>query len=249
VPRWLIGTSGFSYEEWRGPFDPPGLARRRWLEFYGHRFNAVERNVTFYRPPRESTLRGWKAATDPQFRFVLKLPRLVSHVKRLTGCGEALERFWGPTRALGERLAATLLQTPPTLPFDPTLLDGFLGLLPAGFPAVAWEVRHPSFLSDDALAWFAAHRQPLVVAESGGRFPTVRAYTGEPVYLRFHGPKELNASPYTEGQLAAYVEWVSANIPAPSTVCAFFNNDVGARAMTNARQLRAVVGATGEPGS
>jgi uncharacterized protein YecE (DUF72 family) len=89
----------------------------------------------------------------------------------------------------------------------------------------------------------------LLVADSGGRYSTVRGYTGEPVYLRFHGPKELYASAYAEGQLAAYVKWVSANVPTRATVFAFFNNDVGARAVTNARQLRAPVGATGEPDS
>jgi uncharacterized protein YecE (DUF72 family) len=248
VHRWFIGTSGFSYPAWRGVFYPPGLPREQWLEFYGREFDAVELNVTFYRTPRESTYRGWAAATGAQFRFVLKLPRLVSHIRRLAGCGQELEYFWRSARVLGDRLALTLLQTPPSLRFDPTLLESFLTLLPDGFPPVAWEVRHTSFLAKEAVAWFAAHQQPLVVADSGGRFPAIRAFTREPAYLRFHGPEALYASAYDESQLADYVAWVNANVGEEATVYAFFNNDVGGNAITNARQLRALVATqTGTP--
>jgi uncharacterized protein YecE (DUF72 family) len=240
VPRWFIGTSGFSYPDWRGVLYPPGLPRRRWLEFYGREFEAVELNVTFYRTPQESTYRGWAAATDAQFRLVLKLPRLVSHIRRLAGCGEELEHFWRSARVLGDRLALTLLQTPPSLRFDPALLERFLGLLPDGFPPVAWEVRHASFVTGEAVAWFADHHQPLVVADSGGRYPTIRAFTGEPAYLRFHGPEALYASAYAESQLAEYVAWARSDVPEAATIYAFFNNDVGGNAVTNARQLRAL---------
>jgi uncharacterized protein YecE (DUF72 family) len=245
VPTWLVGTSGFSYDGWRGVFYPPKLPRKRWLEFYQREFSVVELNVTFYRTPRESTYQGWAAATGPGFRFVLKAPRLVSHVKRLAGCAQELERFWSPARRLGDKLVAVLLQTPPSLPFNAALLDGFLTSLPEGFPPLAWEVRHASFLADEALAWFAERRQPPVVADSGGRFPTIRAFTAPPAYLRFHGPTGLYASPYSEAQLAGYVAWVRANVPTDAAVCAFFNNDVGGHAVINARQLCALAGVAG----
>ena len=242
---WLVGTSGFSYPDWRGVFYPPHLPRKRWLEFYRNEFPIVELNATFYGTPRESTYRGWAAATGPAFQFVLKAPRLVSHVKRLAGCAQELERFWSPARILGDALAAVLLQTPPSLRFDVDLLDGFLASLPEGFPPLAWEVRHASFLVDEALEWFEERRQTLVIADSGGRYPTTFAFTAPPAYLRFHGPAGLYTSPYSEAQLAGYIAWVRANVPRDATVYAFFNNDVGGHAVTNARQLRALAGATG----
>lgn len=245
MPTWLVGTSGFSYDGWRGVFYPPELPRKRWLEFYQREFPVVELNVTFYGTPRESTYRGWAAATGPEFRFVLKAPRLVSHAKRLVGCRQELEHFWSPARILGDALAAVLLQTPPSLRFDAGLLDGFPTSLPERFPPLAWEVRHASFLADEALAWFEERRQTLVIADSGGRYPTVFAFTAPPAYLRFHGPSGLYASPYSEAQLAGYVAWVRANIPRDATVFAFFNNDVCGHAVTNARQLRALAGAAG----
>jgi uncharacterized protein YecE (DUF72 family) len=247
VPTWRVGTSGFSYDGWRGIFYPTGLPRQRWLEFYAREFLAVELNVTFYRTPRESTYRGWAAATGPEFSFVLKAPRLVSHIKRLAECRQELERFWSGAQLLGQKLAAVLLQTPPSLRFSADLLGGFLASLPEGFPQVAWEVRHASFLDDEALAWFARSRQSLVVADSGGRYPTIRAFTAPPAYLRFHGPAGLYTSPYSEAQLADSVAWVGANVPSDATVFAFFNNDVGGHAITNARQLRALVEARPTP--
>jgi uncharacterized protein YecE (DUF72 family) len=247
VASWLVGTSGFSYDGWRGVFYPPGLPRARWLEFYARKFSALELNVTFYRTPRESTYRGWMAATGPEFSFVLKLPRLVSHIKRLADCGRELARFWEGAQLLGEKLAVLLLQLPPSLRFDATLLDDFLASLPEGLPPVAWEVRHASFLSDEALSWFRRRRQPLVVADSGERYPTVLAFTAPPAYLRFHGPTGLYASPYDEAQLAVYVGWVRANVPGDATAYAFFNNDVGGHAVTNARQLRALVAGSRDP--
>ena len=84
-----------------------------------------------------------------------------------------------------------------------------------------------------------------MVADSGGRFPTALRFTAPPAYLRFHGPSELYVSPYSEAQLAEYVAWVRANVPRGATVYAFFNNDVGGHAVTNARQLRALAGAVG----
>jgi uncharacterized protein YecE (DUF72 family) len=248
VPSWRVGTSGFSYDGWRGIFYPPELPRRRWLEFYAREFSVVELNVTFYRTPLESTYRGWTAATGPGFRFVLKAPRLVSHVKRLADCRQELERFWSGARHLGEKLVAVLVQIPPSFCFDADLLGAFLAALPKGFPPVAWEVRHASFLDDEALAWFAKNRQSLVVADSGSRYPTILAFTASPAYLRFHGPAGLYTSPYSEVQLADYVAWVGANVPADATVYAFFNNDVGGHAITNARQLRALVAGTPSSG-
>ena len=247
MASWLVGTSGFSYDGWRGFFYPPGLPRARWLDFYAREFAALELNVTFYRTPRESTYKGWKAATGPGFSFVLKLPRLVSHIKRLADCRQELARFWEGAQLLGEKLAALLLQLPPSLRFDAALLDDFLASLPEGVPPVAWEVRHASFLADKAVAWFRKRRQPLVVADSGERYPTVLAFTALPAYLRFHGPARLYASPYSEAQLAGYVAWVSANVPADGRVFGFFNNDVGGHAVANARQMRALVAGSHTP--
>jgi uncharacterized protein YecE (DUF72 family) len=241
VHDWRIGTSGFSYAGWRGLFYPPDLPTGEWLAFYACEFATVELNVTFYRTPRESTYRGWSVAVPGAFAFVLKAPRLITHIKRLVDCRTSLERFLAPTAPLAGRLALVLLQLPPSLRFDEAVLDGFLEHLPQQFPPLAWEPRHPSFAEPAALAWFRERRQSLVAADSGGRYPTIRAFTAPPAYLRFHGPAALYASPYGEPQLVEWVAWVRQAVPADTTVYAFFNNDAGGHAVTNARQLTALV--------
>jgi uncharacterized protein YecE (DUF72 family) len=241
VHDWRIGTSGFSYAGWRGVFYPPDLPTGEWLAFYAREFPTVELNVTFYRTPRESTYGSWSAAVPGGFAFVLKAPRLITHIKRLVDCREPLERFLAPTAPLADRLALVLLQLPPSLRFDAAVLDGFLDQLPRGFPPLAWEPRHPSFADAPALAWFRERQQSLVVADSGGRYPTIRAFTAPPAYLRFHGPAGLYASAYSEQELAAWVAWLRRAVPADTTVYAFFNNDAGGHAVVNARQLTALV--------
>jgi uncharacterized protein YecE (DUF72 family) len=244
VHEWRIGTSGFSYAGWRGVFYPPDLPSGEWLAFYARQFTTVEINVTFYRTPRESTYRAWSAAVPEGFTFVLKAPRLVTHIKRLVDCRASLERFLAPTAPLAHRLALVLLQLPPSLRFDARLLDGFLRQLPKNFPQLAWEPRHGSFGEEVALAWFRERRQSLVLADSGGRYPTLRAFTAPPAYLRFHGPERLYASPYSVGQLGEWTTWIRQEVPAGTTVYAFFNNDAGGHAIVNARMLRALAHAS-----
>jgi uncharacterized protein YecE (DUF72 family) len=174
------------------------------------------------------------------FTFVLKAPRLITQIKRLVDGRESLEHFFALTAPLADRLALVLLQLPPSLRFDAAVLDGFLDQLPQGFPPLAWEPRHPSFADEPALAWFRERRQSLVVADSGGRYPTIQAFTAQPAYLRFHGPAGLYASAYSEQELAAWVARLRQVVPADTRVYAFFNNDAGGHAVVNARMLRAL---------
>ncbi|MEW6364794.1 MAG: DUF72 domain-containing protein [Acidobacteriota bacterium] len=238
MSAWLIGTSGFSYPSWRGVFYPHDLPSKDWLAFYQREFSAVELNVTFYRTPRESTVSRWADATGPDFRFVLKMPKLITHIKRLSDCSSELSRFWDRAAMLEKKLAAVLAQLPPSLKFERDRFRGFLALVPRGFAPIGWEARHKSFIEDHTIAWFSENRQSLVVADSGGRYPTVRAFSSEPAYLRFHGPKELYSSRYTAEQLGEYVSWVKHDVPPDAPVLAFFNNDAGGHAIVNARQLR-----------
>ena len=239
--RFRVGTSGFSYVGWRGDFYPRELPPSRYLEHYARHFDTVELNVTFYRAPLERTVRGWAETVPDNFAFVLKLPRHVSHLRCLAGCRGELERFVDRGRLLGDKWIASLLQLPPGLSFDATLLDDFLGELPGGAPPLAWEVRHPSFSEPEAVEWFRRRGQSLVIAESGGRYPTIREFTGAPVYLRFHGPEQPYASRYTPEQLASFVQWTRDAVPEGTPVLAYFNNDAGGHAVANARDLLAMV--------
>src|SRR6185436_12284967 len=102
--RVAAGTSGFSYKEWIGGFYPPKLPASRMLQFYAERLTTVELNNTFYRMPNEALVRGWNERTPDSFRFVLKAPRQMTHIKKLSDCADALARFTQEATTLGEKL-------------------------------------------------------------------------------------------------------------------------------------------------
>jgi uncharacterized protein YecE (DUF72 family) len=235
MPRYFVGTSGFAYASWRGGFYPPELPTAQFLSFYAAHFPTVELNVTFYRWPRSRTLDNWRQQGGEGFRFVVKVHRALTHLKRLRGCQEELEKLQQLCQVL--RPALLLFQLPPSFSFDGQRLEGFLAQLPPGLPAMAWEARHPTFFTAEALAFFVHHRLSLVVADSGNRFPSQRVVTALPLYLRFHGPKALYASPYTSEQLRDYALWVRQVLPPEGEAYAFFNNDVGGYALNNAREF------------
>lgn len=243
MPRCFVGTSGFAYPAWRGRFYPPELPSAQWLAFYAQHFPALELNVTFYRWPRPSTLRRWREQVAEDFRFVVKVHRSITHTKRLLDCGPELARLTELVAAL--KPAALLLQLPPSLAFEAERCKQFLEALPFSLPPLAWEARHRSFGSPEAVAFFREHGQSLVVADSGGRFPTFWVVTALPLYLRFHGPGALYASGYTEAQLEETARWVLTHAPADGEVYAFFNNDVGGHALDNARSFAQLLATAG----
>jgi len=147
-----LGTSGFAYEPWRGPFYPPGMPMSRMLEHYATVFRSVEINYTFRHMPSEQAIAGWRQQTPDAFRFTLKAHRRITHMKELRGAAAGLPEFAREARRLGERLGSILYQMPPGLVYTEQLLSTFAGLLPPDMPAVI-EMRDPSWRDSwDSLA-------------------------------------------------------------------------------------------------
>ena len=146
-----IGTSGFSYPEWRGGFYPAGLPPKDFLRHYATRLKAVEIDSTFYRMPTAKALLAWRDATGERFRFAVKAPRRITHAERLTAPSESLDHFQRTLAALGERLGVVLYQLPPNFKADLDRLDAFLERLSTGFRA-AFEFRHPSWERPEVFA-------------------------------------------------------------------------------------------------
>ncbi|MCZ6760320.1 MAG: DUF72 domain-containing protein, partial [Gemmatimonadetes bacterium] len=140
----FVGTSGYSYKEWKGVFYPEKIKPEEMLGYYGARLNSVEINNTFYRMPKESTLILWEEAVPGTFRFVLKASRRITHQKRLNEVEDELSYFLRVSSVLGERLGPTLFQLPPNFKKDMDRLNSFLQLLPNRWKA-AMEFRHQSW--------------------------------------------------------------------------------------------------------
>jgi uncharacterized protein YecE (DUF72 family) len=124
-----VGTSGYSYKEWKGTFYPEGLPQKSMLRFYGERFRTVEINNTFYRMPKASVLEAWAADVPPEFRFVLKAPQRITHMQRLKDAGDSVAYLLEIAGTLRERLGPLLFQLPPNLKKDVPRLREFLALL------------------------------------------------------------------------------------------------------------------------
>jgi uncharacterized protein YecE (DUF72 family) len=159
-----VGTSGWSYKEWKGSFYPPRIPAGAMLRHYATRFSAVEVNNSFYRIPTETVLAGWAAQVGPGFQFIMKASRRITHNHRLQDRDGSLGYFLRSVRPLGTRLGPTLFQLPPTFERDEARLAGFLDRLPAGQPA-ALEFRHASWFNDQILNLLRSHDVPLVAVD------------------------------------------------------------------------------------
>lgn len=194
LPRILVGTSGFSYPAWRGPFYPSDVPASGMLRHYATVFQTVEINNSFYRMPTPALLASWKRETSPTFRFALKAPQRITHQLRLRDAAEITQRFVTLAATLGDQCGPLLFQLPPHLRADLVRLDEFLGTLPAGTDA-AFEFRHPSWLADATYEVLARHRAALCVAD-GEALTTPLVATAPFGYLR------LRRDDYTDAALA-----------------------------------------------
>jgi uncharacterized protein YecE (DUF72 family) len=143
-----VGCAMWTYAAWQGRYLPPSLSPRERLSAYATWCNAVEGNTTFYATPAHDTVESWAGQTAPDFRFILKLPKPITHEHRLTDVDEPLRAFLSAIEPLGPRAHALWVQLPPSFgPGELGALTGFLGRLPDGYRYCV-EVRHRSFFED-----------------------------------------------------------------------------------------------------
>lgn len=200
--RVLVGTSGYSYKEWRGPFYPKDLPAARFLAYYAERLPTVEINNTFYRMPTAKLALGWAAEVPEPFTFALKAPQRITHVAKLANAREPTEAFVKIATTLGARLGPLLFQLPPFLRKDVPRLAAFLEAVPAG-PRVAFEFRHPSWFDDEVWAVLRGRGAALCVAEGEALASPVVA-TADWGYVR------LRRDEYPDALLEQWAETIAA---------------------------------------
>jgi uncharacterized protein YecE (DUF72 family) len=160
-----VGTSGYSYPEWRGSFYPERFPPARMLPFYAERFHTVELNNTFYRMPTPGAIAAWAQDSPAGFLFALKVPRRITHIARLRDVAEPFRHLLDTVGALGAKLGPLLLQLPPTFRKDLARLDDCLTLAPRGV-RLAVEFRHASWLDDELCALLRSRNAALCVADT-----------------------------------------------------------------------------------
>jgi uncharacterized protein YecE (DUF72 family) len=163
--RYLIGTSGYNYPEWRGSFYPEKFPTAKMLAYYSERFNTVEVNYTFYRIPTVKLLEGWAQGTPDDFTFTLKAPRRISHDAKLKNVADLTQTFCRTAAALGPKLGVLLFQLPPTFKRDDEVFEAFLDTIPDGTRA-AFEFRHVSWHDEAVFAALRRRNLALCIADS-----------------------------------------------------------------------------------
>jgi uncharacterized protein YecE (DUF72 family) len=165
--RVLVGTSGYSYKEWKPAFYPQDLPSREFLRFYAERLPTVEINNTFYRMPTEKLVGGWASEAPDNFTFALKAPQRITHIAKLQNAAESTATFVRVASELGPRLGPLLFQLPPFLRKDVPRLESFLETTASLSEKlkVAFEFRHPSWFEDEVFAALRARGAALCVAE------------------------------------------------------------------------------------
>jgi uncharacterized protein YecE (DUF72 family) len=246
MAQFFVGTSGWNYYGWRGSFYPENLPSRQWLSYYAEHFNTTEVNYSFYHLPRLTTYENWHSQTPEGFIFALKASRLITHIKRLKSVRAEWTAFVRRAAALSEKLGPILLQLPPSFHATPQnlkLVEKFLEYSASRHPLrLAMEFRHESCFSKEVVAVLSDHKVGLVLSHSS-RYPVPGVIATAPfVYFRFHGPKALFASSYSESELEQWGAHMKAFLEKGRDVYAYFNNDVGGYAVANAATLMRIVG-------
>ncbi len=196
-----VGTSGYSYKEWKGNFYPEDLPAKEMLSYYSRRLPAVEINNTFYRLPQPGMIGNWKAQVPAQFRFSIKATQRITHIKRLNNCAEETKYLLDTAALLEERLGVVLFQLPPNMKKDSERLRTFLTLISEPLRA-AFEFRHESWFDDETYALLRAKDCALVVSDTDEKPLTEIIRTATWGYLR------LRRAAYDENDLTEWMERV-----------------------------------------
>lgn len=230
--RLRVGTSGFSYKEWKGSFYPEDLPAAKMLAFYSKNFDTVEINNTFYRMPNEGLLEEWSKQVGAKFSFVLKAPQRITHIRRLSEVDDVARAFFAIAETLGKKLGPVLVQLPPYLKKERERLEAFLDLVPKTV-RVAVEFGHASWLDDEIFALLEARKAAIVVVDDPKK-RTPFATTARFGYFRL---REVH---YDEAALARWAKRIRESSLTEAWV--FFKHEDEGTGPRLARQFRELWG-------
>jgi uncharacterized protein YecE (DUF72 family) len=247
---WYIGTMGFSYKQWIGPFYPDGLAGRHHLPYYAERFNALEMDSTFYGIPSETAVRRWASVTPEKFKICPKMPRQITHDARLIGVGKLTAEFLKRMTLLDEKLGPILLQFPPNFTMaELSALIPFIRHLPDEF-RYAVEFRHASWNKRETAVLLETHKICWVAADYI-YMPKQIVPTTDFHYLRFLGvrgrfPDKNREIVDRTADLQKWQQRLQPHMTKRSAAYGFFNNDYSGFAPETGNRFKDIVGVGAE---
>jgi uncharacterized protein YecE (DUF72 family) len=231
-----IGTSGWSYKDWRGPFYPGDLAQKNWLDWYATQFSTAEINGSFYRTPSLDAVRSWREKTPDDFLFAWKASKFITHWKRLSEqCRNSLELLESRLEVLHPKVGPILLQLPPQFKADVLRLKSFLRLVPKR-RKYAFEFRHASWYEPEILDVLRDNDISLCISDHHDA-PAPWEITASFVFVRAHGPTGRYHGNYSPGTLYrwsnTFAKWREMGV----RVYCYFDNDQKSAAPNDAQRL------------
>jgi uncharacterized protein YecE (DUF72 family) len=236
-----IGTSGWTYDGWRGPFYPEEVRKKDWLAWYATQFPTTEINGSFYRTPSLEAARGWREQTPEGFLFAWKASKFITHWKRLSEkCDNSIELMETRLKALSPKVGPVLFQLPPQFAKNRERLASFLKMLPRCYP-YAFEFRHLTWYEDDILDLLRDHDVSLCLSDHHDA-PSPWEVTARHVYVRGHGPGGRYKDHYPDQTLRAWARDIAKWKRQRRTVFVYFDNDQKSAAPKDAKRLMELVG-------
>jgi uncharacterized protein YecE (DUF72 family) len=234
-----VGTSGWHYKHWIGPFYPPDMRPPKMLRWYAERLDTVEINNSFYRLPAETAFESWCRETTPDFCFAVKASRYITHNRKLTDPESAKEKFVSLVEKLGRRLGPILFQLPPSWKVNAERLDQFLAALPRT-RRYAFEFRNPSWNVEPVYEALRRHNSAYCIYELAG-FQSPMEITADFTYVRLHGPGDKYQGSYSGQVLRNWAKRIEAWRRELKHVFVYFDNDQAGFAPKNALQLKHLI--------
>ena len=247
-----LGTQGWNYSAWTGPFYPDGTRPPDFLSTYSRAFTTVEVDSTFYAIPAAKTVRGWAARVGDDFIFSLKLPQEITHGQRLRDAGETSARFFDVARELGAKLGPVLIQLGPDFsPAELPALEAYLPTLPHDID-FAIEFRQAAWIRDDVVSLLRDHEVALALVDArwvprATMLELAANPTGRIAYLRWMGPNrdivdysriQVDRTPELESW-AAIMPMIDSRV---RTAYGYVNNHFGGHSPEHVRMLQRMLG-------
>jgi uncharacterized protein YecE (DUF72 family) len=235
-----IGTSGYHYKHWIGPFYPSKTSPSQMLEHYVHHFDTLELNNSFYRLPTADAFAAWRDATPRNFVFAVKASRFITHNKKLKDPENALDNLLPRAEHLGRKLGPVLFQLPPRWKVNVARLEALLEILPRKH-RYAFEFRETSWMNNDVLRALRRHNAAFCIYELAG-YHSPCEITADFAYIRLHGPGEGKyQGSYSTVRLRRWARQIEQWSCKLKAIYVYFDNDQFGYAARNALTLRKIV--------
>jgi uncharacterized protein YecE (DUF72 family) len=233
-----VGCSGWFYWHLKGSFYPTQLPTKLWFAHYAEHFKTVELTAPFYSWPTVAAVTRWRLqAGDRDMTYTIKVPELITHVRKFEGTEELIQDFGYVADMLGSRMGCFLFQLPPSFDYSPYRLNRILGQLDPVRRNVV-EFRHESWWNEDVYRAFEGAHAIFCSCSAPG-LPNAVIRTSGDIYIRFHGIGRWYRHDYSDNELHDWAERI-ADVRA-KRIWIYFNNDFDGYAIKNAIRMKEIL--------